>query len=60
MLDFALRILLWECETIIRRIAYNTTYDVDECVQICILRVGIRLILKCIVFYKYIAKQINI
>ena len=45
MLEFALRILLWECETKIYRWAHSITNDVDECVQICIFRVGTRLIL---------------
>ena len=45
MLEFALRILLWECETIIRRRAHKITNDDEECVQNHILRVGIQLIL---------------
>ena len=44
MLEIALRILLWECETKIRRRAHNITSDVEECGQIHILRVGTRLI----------------
>jgi len=35
MLDFALRILLWECETKILRWAHNITNDVDECSNLC-------------------------
>ena len=43
MLDFALRILLWECETKIGRRAHKITNEFDECAQICILRVGTQL-----------------